>query len=452
MSAALSLADLEAFGRSEVHRHLHIVPTQAPDRPARGVTLTRVDAIRPEPIAWLWPGWLARGKLHLVAGAPGTGKTTLGLNLAALLTTGGRWPDGAEAPRADVALWSGEDTAADVLVPRLLAAGADPTRMHLVSGFRTDQGSRPFDPSRDIPELSARLAALDPALLIVDPLVSAVTGDSHRNAEVRQALQPLVDLATARGIAVLGMMHFSKATQGRDTVERINGSIGFGALARLVLATAKTEDGCILVRAKSNIGPDGGGFCYRLLLEDLPAHPEVSATRVVWGEALEGDARALLGEVEQGSDAARETSDVETFIRGCLTAGPVSARQMQDDARDAGYSWDRVKRCARRLGVQRCKEGYQGSWLWRLPGEDGDPKECKGSTHGRVHSLLPLDDSAPQTPDEAAAAELRRQRGLLAEHLTSAGWSAAEVAAELEAHDAVMAAHHPESFALLTAP
>jgi putative DNA primase/helicase len=424
----LSLADLEAVGRAEVRAHLAAVTTStAHRRPVVGVSLTRATDVILEPIAWLWDGWLARGKVHLIAGAPGTGKTTLGLAFAAILTRGGHWPDGPVAPLGDVALWSGEDTPGDVLVPRLIAAGADPARVHLVSGFTTERGARAFDPATDIGALSARLARMDPAplLLIVDPLVSAVTGDSHKNAEVRSALQPLVDLAAERGIAVLGVSHFSKGTQGRDPTERVTGSLAFGALARVVLATAKLADeqggGCILVRAKSNLGPDHGGFAYHLVVGELAEHPGISATRVVWGEVLEGNARDLLGRADErrGPDATSEAADLESFIRGCLAAGPVSAKQMQEDASGAGYSWDRVKRVAHRIGIERRKEGYQGSWSWSLPAERApeDAKGSKGSTLRRVHSLHPLDDSAPSSaagPDPQAAPRLPPRKTTLA--------------------------------------
>ena len=299
-------------------------------------------------------------------------------------------------------MWSGEDTPADVLVPRLIAAGADPARVHLVSGFTSERGARAFDPATDIAALAVRLARMDPppALLIVDPLVSAVTGDSHKNAEVRSALQPLVDLAAAHGVAVLGVSHFSKGTQGRDPTERVTGSLAFGALARVVMATARIAGelggGCILVRAKSNLGPDAGGFGYHLDLAALAEYPGISATRVIWGEVLEGSARELLSRADTRADpdTTGEASDVEVFIRSCLADGPVSAKQMQEDASGAGYSWDRVKRTAHRLGVERCKDGYQGSWVWTLPVErnakgDTEPaKECKGITLRSTLAIL----------------------------------------------------------------
>lgn len=104
-------------------------------------------------------------------------------------------------------------------------------------------------------------------LLIVDPVVSAVAGDSHKNTEVRTAMQPLVDLASHLGAAVVGITHHSKGTVGRDPTERVTDSIAFTAVVRVVLLAAKVKDDQgndkrILVRSKSNIGPDDGGFEY----------------------------------------------------------------------------------------------------------------------------------------------------------------------------------------------
>ncbi|MCC5015772.1 AAA family ATPase [Legionella sp. 31fI33] len=116
-------------------------------------------------------------------------------------------------------------------------------------------------------------------LLIIDPIVSAVTGDSHKNAEVRRSLHPLVDLAGRLGCALLGITHFSKATHGRNPVERLTGSLAFGALARVVLVVAKLpkeddqdEMTWLLMRAKSNIGPDEGGFVYQLQQNELEGY------------------------------------------------------------------------------------------------------------------------------------------------------------------------------------
>jgi putative DNA primase/helicase len=236
-----------ALGRATAPDIAETVPTM-PGAPAGDpgprVELQCASDVRPEAVRWLWNGWLAAGKVHILAGPAGTGKTTLALALAATITTGGRWPDGTRATPADVVMWSGEDGIADTLVPRLAANGADCNRVRFVRSVGVAGGRRTFDPASDTPALALALARLPtaPALLIVDPIVSAVAGDSHKNTETRRALQPLVDLGERIGCAILGISHFSKGTSGRDPVERVTGSIAFGALARLVLAAVKTTD------------------------------------------------------------------------------------------------------------------------------------------------------------------------------------------------------------------
>jgi putative DNA primase/helicase len=160
------------------------------------VNLLCAADIAPEAVSWLWDGWLARGKVYILAGAPSTGKTTIALDAAATITCGGRWPDGSRAEAGSVVIWSGEDTVADVLVPRLIASGADMSRVRMVGDVGEAGERRPFNASRDMPALWRAIDSMgDVRLLIIDPIVSAIAGDSHKNAEVRRGLQPLADLA-----------------------------------------------------------------------------------------------------------------------------------------------------------------------------------------------------------------------------------------------------------------
>jgi len=154
---------------------------------------------------------LARGKFHIFSGQAGTGKTTIAIALAATVSTGGRFPDGTRSPVGNVLIWSGEDSAEDTLVPRLLAAGADLSRIHFIGNVQHSDETRSFDPSTDIPamlEAAARIGNI--SLLIVDPVVNAIACDSHKNGEVRRALQPLVDFGEKLGCAVFGITHFTK--------------------------------------------------------------------------------------------------------------------------------------------------------------------------------------------------------------------------------------------------
>ncbi len=166
-----------------------------------GITANVVCAafMNPEPISWLWPGWLARGKLHVFAGPLGSGKSAITCAIAALLSTGSRWPDGTRAPLGNVVIWSGEDGSEDTIIPRLIAAGADRSRIFIVGQSNEGGKLRPFDPSRDLRALNDVIAEIEGgvSLIVIDPLVMAVEHrkDSHKNAETRQGLQHVLDFA-----------------------------------------------------------------------------------------------------------------------------------------------------------------------------------------------------------------------------------------------------------------
>jgi putative DNA primase/helicase len=345
--------------------------------------LVRASDLTPEAVDWIWDGWLAAGKMHVLGGAPGTGKTTIAMALAATVSVGGRWPDGTRAEAGNVVIWSGEDDLKDTLVPRLLACGADTNRVHFVSGVINDGRVVSFDPATHMAALKNQLRHIGGVkLLIVDPVVSAVGGDDHKNGSVRRGLQPLVDLAMQEHCAVLGITHFTKGTAGKDPLERITGSLAFGALARLVMVAAKhqeqTDDGQtkrILCRAKSNLGPDDGGFEYDLSQNELDEHPGVFASHVLWGHKIDGGARDILAAADataDDDDAGSTQEEAMQFLRDTLADGPVPVNQINRDAEGAGFSRATIRRAQKKLGIKAQKEGSHNSgkpsrWVWAIP-------------------------------------------------------------------------------------
>lgn len=333
-----------------------------------------------EPIRWLWQEWLACGKLHILGGPPGVGKTTISMGLAATVTTGGNWPDGTRCSTGNVVIWSGEDDPADTLVPKLLASGADRSRIYFVTSTIRGKAKRPFDPAYDMEHLRTKLTSIgDVKLLIIDPIVSAIAGDSHKNAEVRRGLQPLADAAGIGGFALLGITHFSKNSGGAEPIDRITGSLAFGALARVVLVATKNQKDesssafGIFCRAKSNLGRDDGGFAYDLDQVALTGYPGVLASRILWQEALEGSARQLLSvESNARSEKASALYAAKQFLRDLLVV-PLPVTSVRAAAEDAGHAWSTIRRAQRELGISSRKIGMTDGWMWCSPDQTSRP-------------------------------------------------------------------------------
>lgn len=385
--------------------------------PKSTVVLKCGSDLTPEPVQWLWPEWLALGKFHLLAGAPGQGKTTIAMGMAATVTIGGRWPDGSCCAAGNVLIWSGEDDYTDTLLPRLIAAGADRGRVFFVDGTRTGGVVRPFDPSTDTRALKEAIERIGSVrLIVIDPVSTAVAGDSHKNTEVRRGLQPLVDLATTINAALLGITHLSKGGQGSDPAQRVIGSIAFTAVARVVLVAArvKGEDGAdkrILARSKSNIGPDNGGFEYHLA--QVEALPGIDASRIEWGQAVEGSARELLTDPAEGDDGT-DHADAVSLLKAELTADCWTGMTQATQAlKEAGFTKKQIWTASKKLKVDRTKGGMSGGWYWRLPGgcdpalPTEDSKSPEGSKDSPSEKQEPLESSAlDQAANELVEVEL----------------------------------------------
>jgi putative DNA primase/helicase len=380
-----------------------------------GVILVCGSTLTPKPVAWIWEHWLAQGKLHVLAGAPGQGKTTIALAFAATLTIGGRWPDGKHCNVGNVLIWSGEDDPADTLLPRLVAMGANRDRVFFVEGARVGGEVVTFDPARDMHQLTRAIEKIGGiSLLVVDPIVSAVAGDSHKNTEVRRALQPLVDLAANCNCAVLGISHFSKGGQGQDPTQRVVGSIAFSAVARVVLVAAKvqSDDGTdrrILARSKSNIGPDDGGFEYHI--EQSEPLPGIQASYIAWGAAVAGSARELLTEPDDGTDTgASDATDAAKLLEAELVADNWTSSEMASKPlKDAGFSKRQIWKASNKLNVIRKKGGMNEGWYWRLPEDSTRPKMAtfaEDSAEGSEDSNIRNGESSESSGEVESSVEM----------------------------------------------
>jgi putative DNA primase/helicase len=330
--------------------------------------------ITPEPISFAWPGWLAYSKLHIIAGRPGSMKTTMAMDWAATFTRGGQWPDGSRAEQGQALIWSGEDAIDDTLLPRFLSAGGNRNEIGFISGVEEGGKKRPFDPARDMDGLAAICARLGRVKFVgIDPIVATSKLDSHRNAETRRDLQPLVDLGEQTKAVILGIHHLTKRSENDDPLDRVSGSLAYGAAPRMVLLSAidpaQAEPHGVVMRVKSNIGLPRGGFAFKAEMRPLDGYEHISAQRILWGDYLDETARDILTRLEGGATNESGKRKGALFLRDALKDGPQLAGEVIAKGEAAGFNERALRRALKALGGTSEKLSFGTGWIWTLPGQ-----------------------------------------------------------------------------------
>ena len=358
----------------------------------------------PKSIQWLWKGWLASGKLQLVAGVPGTGKTTIALSFAATVSSGGYWPDGTSCEAKNVLIWSGEDDFNDTILPRFISQGGNRDNFYFVGDIENGDGIISFDPAKHLDLLLLKAKEIgNVGLLIIDPIVNVVQGDSNQNNQVRRALHPLVELGNELNCSVLGITHLTKGTIGKDPLERITGSVAFGALARIVLGTTrKKEDNGLqknlFVRAKSNIGASGGGFYYDIHQNELEGYPGLFASNILWNrQMIEGSPHELLVDTLYSTNDENHSAlaEAKEFLVTVLKNGPVPQKDIQLEIKAAGLSEPTIRRAKYALGIKSKKVCFntESQWFWELPHKPLLTKHDHEDVHSKNVSALDTFDN-----------------------------------------------------------
>jgi putative DNA primase/helicase len=239
---------------------------------ARGIQIVRATDVTPKKIAGLWGDRFYRGKIGLIAGDPGLGKSQIAAYMAATVSTGGDWPFGeGSASRGDVIYITAEDGVGTIR-PRLEAAGADLDRVHIVERVVDQFGERPFSLIADMTSLDQALTALrKPRVVIVDPVnacLSSIHGlpfNPNSVSQVRALVCRLESLATRHRVAIICVTHFTKAKNA--ALFRVTGSFAFVAAARSVFTVTRKEgdwDTRVLAPAKNNHATDGNPIGFRI--------------------------------------------------------------------------------------------------------------------------------------------------------------------------------------------
>jgi putative DNA primase/helicase len=349
---------------------------------ARTLIMQCAADVTPESVEWLWPGRIAIGKQTLIAGEAGLGKSQLSVALVAAVTTGEPWPCGeGRAPLGNVVILSAEDGAGDTVVPRLMAAGADRGRVHLVSavGAKDGKGRRAFDLSADLDLLEDKASEIgEVRMIIIDPISSYLGQriDSHVNAAVRGALEPVGEMAARLRIAFVSITHPPKGT-GTSAINRFIGSIAFVAAARaafMVTRDPDDENRRLFLPVKNNLAPLGKGLAFRLE-QRIVGGPgnAIVASSVIWDSepvTITAD-KALVAADARGTGEVPPGVEAEDFLKKVLERKSVPVKDVQTEAKTAGLSWATIRRAKDRLGVNAERESYGrdgcGQWRWRMP-------------------------------------------------------------------------------------
>jgi putative DNA primase/helicase len=328
-----------------------------------------VADVETTPVRWLWKDRIALGKITFLVGDPDEGKSCLTTALAAHVTTGNPWPDGAPCDKGSVILISAEDDMSDTIRPRLEACGAELAKVRFIEAVkfckRGKKGERLFSVQEDLHALGKTLDKLgDVRLVVIDP-ISAFLGecDSHVNAEVRGLMGPFAKLAAKHNAAFLAISHLNKG-EG-NALYRITGSLAFVALARaafLLTHDKEQPERRLLLRIKNNLSPLRSGLAFSIVSNErgLPVLAwEPDPIDMTANDAL---APAIKGKGETKLEAA------EKWLREVLANGPVLGETIEKDAEGLGISTTGVLRRAKKaLGVKSRKQTFSGKWEWVLP-------------------------------------------------------------------------------------
>lgn len=366
--------------RSQQHSgdEFEVPPEFAPRR----AVVRILSEVTPRKIEWLWPQRIAIGKLCILAGRPGLGKSLLTTDLAARISTGTPFPDCRDVvnPPGDVVMLNCEDDIEDTVVPRLMTAEADLARIRsldaIEANFATGNGAadtyqKAFSLDKDIRQLEDVLDACpNPRMVTIDPVTAYIgDSDSHRDANVRALLGPLSELAGRRRVAVVLVMHLNKSSaSGQTALERVGGSIAFmGAarLAHLIERDSRAEADPrtrLFIPLKSNITPETLGLAYTIEgdSEGVP--------KLLWSPdpvALSAD-DAMRPTVNK---VGEKTKEAATWLREQLADGAIYSDDLDErrKAVDIDISYHAFKAAKKLLGVKSRKASFDGRWVVYLP-------------------------------------------------------------------------------------
>jgi putative DNA primase/helicase len=369
-------------------------------KPKRRLISHRASDLQPEKLTWIWPGRIPEGKLVLLGGPPGLGKSQLTAFIAATISNGGAWPcdEGSTAP-GNVIIMSAEDGIQDTIIPRLIAAGANTKRVHIVAAATKLDGTgrKTFSLKTDVDLLEAKAKEIGGVrLIIVDPISAYMGGsDGNGNVETREVLEPLADMANRLRIAVVAVTHLNKGGGGanQSALNRFAGSIAFVAAARAAFAVIEDpedDNRRLLLQAKNNLGPKCKGLAFRMEQRLIPG--DILSSNIFFERehvTQSIDEALTASESRGGGGQSSSKEDAAEFLAEILACGPMDVLEVERQARaatllddDKRLRQNKAFRDARKaLGVLSTRTGFGpgARYVLNLPENPCAPKNGMGA-------------------------------------------------------------------------
>ncbi len=313
--------------------------------------------IEPKEVEWLWHPYIPYGKVTLIQGDPGDGKSTFVLNLAALLTTSRPLPFTDEEREPITVIYQNtEDDADDTVLPRFINADGNPDRLLFINESKK---SLNFSDER----ISEAIRQTGAKLLILDPLSSYIGGDVSLNLanEVRGQFNSLINAARENKCAIVVVGHMNKA-QGLKALYRTTGSIDVVGAVRSALLIARTsrDMSCterIMAVQKSNLAPAGQAIVF-----------SVSEKGIDWIEQRDLSADDILGNSTVFGRPDEKLTEAKDFIGSMLADGMLASTECENRLKAAGIKPTTTKKAKKELGVLSEKIGQV--WYWELPNKN----------------------------------------------------------------------------------
>ena len=337
--------------------------------------------IEPEHVEWLVDQSFPLGMLAVIGGQPGLGKSQISINLAAGVTTGKGLPGtGGFSNIGSVIILANEDDAARTIRPRLDAAGADISKVHIVEGVaREGVEVDMFQLDSDIADLRDRALEIgDVRLIIIDP-PSAYLGtkvDSYKDSDVRRVLMPLGNLAQETGAMILLIVHLNKRTDG-GAQQRFSGSTAWTAAPRVgfMVAEDTITKQRFMLPVKNNIGDDRLGYQYHIAEKLIKYSGQTfKSSYIVWDQTTNRSVSEILAPPKANKESV--VDDAKSFLEDELANGPVTVDQLQKLAKAAGLSWPSINRAKKELPINSTK--VSNGWQWTL---------CKHRLKGSISAI-----------------------------------------------------------------